>query len=70
MLLKWIDKTAERMYWGQDNAYVAADVHHQTNTSLNVLCLIHRNTVLGPLFVAGGVDADRHLQLLRDLSEL
>jgi hypothetical protein len=58
------------MFEGKDNAYVAVDAHHQTNTSKDVLCLIRRNTVLRPLFVGGGVDVDIHMQLLRDLPEL
>lgn len=40
--------------WAHDKPHVAADVHHQTNPSINVWCVMHGNTCWGLLFLGGG----------------
>jgi hypothetical protein len=62
-------KRYNTLYWAPNNPHVTADYRRQTNTKVTVWCPIHGNTLLQPGFLAGGVKAERYLQLLNVVLE-
>jgi len=55
------------MYWVQDNPHVTVDVQHQTNPRITKRSTIHSNTLLGPVFMEGGINTTLYLQLSNDV---
>lgn len=57
------------MYWVQDNPHVTDNAHHQTNPRMTKWSMIHRNSLLEPVFMGGGINTKLYLQLLNDVLE-
>jgi len=53
----------------QDNPHVIVDAHHKTNPRITKRSTIHSNTLLGPVFMEGGINTKLYLQLLNDVLE-
>lgn len=57
------------VYWVQDNPHVTVDVQHQTNPRITKRSMRHSNTLLGPVFMEGGINTKLYLQLFNDMLE-
>lgn len=52
-------------YWSQQNPHLFRESSHQYRFSLNVWAGIHRNQIIGPVFIEGHLTATKFLDLLR-----
>lgn len=51
-------------YWSQGNPHLFRESSHQYHFSLNVWAGIHRNQIIGPVFIEGNLTAVKFLDLL------
>ncbi|GBN96815.1 hypothetical protein AVEN_169052-1 [Araneus ventricosus] len=53
--------------WSLENMRHAVEVRHQLRWSINVLCGIFNNRLIGPVFYEGTLTGQRYLKLLQDV---
>ncbi|KAG6464549.1 hypothetical protein O3G_MSEX014594 [Manduca sexta] len=54
-----------RRYWSLENPHVYRESEHQYRFSLNVWAGIHKNQIIGPIFIDGTLTAVKFIELLR-----
>lgn len=51
-------------HWSTENPRLTRDSSHQNRFAINVWAGIHRNTIIGPIFIDGNLNAENFLLLL------
>lgn len=52
-------------YWSRENPHLRRETSHQYRFAVNVWAGIHRNTIVGPVFIDGSMNGQKFLELLR-----
>lgn len=52
-------------FWATENPHFIHPLKQQGRQTVNVWCGIHRNKIIGPVFIEGQLTGDRYLNLLR-----
>lgn len=51
-------------YWSRVNPHLGRETSHQYRFAVNVWAGIHRNSIIGPVFIDGNLNAEKFLELL------
>lgn len=52
-------------YWATENPHIIKKIKTQGYNTVNVWCGIHQNTIVGPVFINGSLNAVRYLNILQ-----